>query len=814
MSKTATFLFFIGFSFSLIGQIKSPKNFLGYELGEQFSLHHQVVDYYKHLEQHSSQIQLVPYGRTNEGRLLQLAFISTPENLENLEAIRTAHLQNSGMIKGPKNNQKAIVWLSYSVHGNESSSTEASMKTAYALLTKYQDWLKDLVVILDPCINPDGRDRYVNFYKQNRSFPYNSNRNTREHQEPWHSGRTNHYIFDLNRDWAWVTQVESQLRLKQYNRWLPHIHVDFHEQGINSPYYFAPAAEPLHEVITDFQKDFQDALAKNHATYFDREGWFYFTKQHFDILYPSYGDSYPMYLGSIGMTYEQAGGGIAGLGVDNDENIELTLIDRIEHHYTTGISTVEMAAKNKTLLNQNYQDYYRDKNLKYKNFVLEGNEDQINALAGLLEKHEIKSSRLAKNTTIRGFDYQSQKNATTSFPKNALVISTEQPKGKMAHILLEPNTKLNDSLTYDITAWSLPYAYGLKASASKENLSTIPFKTSTFKSTHTQEGAYGYALPYQSFNDSQFLAELLKKGLGVRINIVPINNSGKKWSEGSIFILRGDNLTYKNYTETLDQVAKNHKRKLHLIKTGYSEAGPDLGADELKLIKAPRIALLRSEASSSYNYGEVWHFFEQQLKYPLLQINENHLEKILPNLDVLIIPHGYYAKWSNTESDEKLQEWIHAGGKIIALSGALDRFANTDHFNLIKKESPSLDTSTAAFAKLERLEISTITTGSIYEASIDKTHPLGYGIKYYYTLKLDADAFELLEDQGNAFTISPSSTPIAGFIGQLAKENQKKSLLFGHERYGRGKLIYLVDNLLFRGFWHSGKQVFSNALFF
>ncbi len=251
-------------------------------------------------------------------------------------------------------------------------------------------------------------------------------------------GRTNHYIFDLNRDWAWLTQVESQQRIKQYNRWLPHIHVDFHEQDINSPYYFAPAVEPLHEMVTDFQKDFQDAIGKNHAKYFDKQGWLYFTKQRFDLLYPSYGDTYPMFLGSIGMTYEQAGGGVAGLGIENDENIMLTLKDRIDHHYTTGISTVEMASKNRIQLNKNYQTFYNNKNLKYKNFVLEGNQDRINALVEFFKKHDVVCRRLSKNMSIHGFDYQKQKNSKTSFTKNALVIPTNQIKGKLAQILLEP----------------------------------------------------------------------------------------------------------------------------------------------------------------------------------------------------------------------------------------------------------------------------------------------------------------------------------------------------------------------------------------
>ena len=310
MLKKSLSNLFLLFTLVLQSQIQSPKEYLGYSLGTNFSRHHQVVDYFKHLETGSEALQLQSYGKTNEGRLLQLVFISSPENLKNLESIRKTHLQNSGIEKGPVNNEKAIVWLSYNVHGNESSSTEAAMKTAHALLTKYSDWLKDTIVIIDPCINPDGRDRYVNFYNQTKSTPYDSNGLTREHRESWHNGRSNHYMFDLNRDWAWLTQLESEQRVKKYNLWLPHIHVDFHEQGINNPYYFAPAAEPLHEVITNFQIDFQDAIGKNHASYFDKEGWFYFTKQNFDLLYPSYGDSYPMFLGSIGMTYEQAGGGV------------------------------------------------------------------------------------------------------------------------------------------------------------------------------------------------------------------------------------------------------------------------------------------------------------------------------------------------------------------------------------------------------------------------------------------------------------------------------------------------------------------------
>lgn len=800
---------------SVQSQAQSPDEFLGYELGSYFTRHHQVVDYFQMLEESSPQLKLQAYGKTNEGRLLQLAFISTEENLKNLESIRTAHLQNSGVIPGPKNNDKAVVWLSYNVHGNESSSTEAAMKTAYALITKYSDWLKDTVVIIDPCINPDGRDRYVNLYNQIKSTPNDTQPFTREHREGWHNGRTNHYSFDLNRDWAWLTQVESQQRIKKYNQWLPHIHVDFHEQGINSPYYFAPAAEPLHEIITPFQKNFQDVIGKNHAKYFDKQGWFYFTKQRFDLLYPSYGDTYPTFLGAIGMTYEQAGGGRAGLGIENDENITLTLKDRIEHHYTTGISTVEIAALNKTALNENYQQFYQNETLKFQNFVLEGHADKLNALNTLLDKHDIQSYRLTKDVTIKGYDYQKQRNTSTSFSSDALVVPTNQPKGKMAQVLLEPQTKLNDSLTYDITSWSLPYAFGLKAVATKSTLEYSPYTIEKISDLTLQEDMYGYALEYKSLEDGKFLSALLKEGLGVRYNQVPITNSGKAWGRGSLFILKGDNQKKPNHLEKLAQLAAAFNRKLTPIETGYSSSGPDLGAAQLELIKAPRIALLRSDNASSYNYGEIWHFFEQVLNYPLIQLDSSRLTSALEHIDQLIIPSGYYNKWNQTNSnDQALLDWINKGGKIIALAGALDHFADTDPFKLQKKENEELDTTEIPYGDRSRNEISLMTTGSVFEASLDQSHPLSFGLNRYHTLKLNEDAYEFLENGSNALTLGNNARAVAGFIGFKAIENQNKSLLVGEERKGRGKLIYFVDNVLFRGFWYSGKMAFTNALFF
>ena len=407
-----------------------------------------------------------------------------------------------------------------------------------------------------------------------------------------------------------------------------------------------------------FQREFQEIIGRNHAKYFDEKGWLYFTKEKFDLLYPSYGDTYPMFLGSIGMTYEQAGGGIAGLGVRNDENTEVTLKDRIEHHHVTGISTVEMAAKFRILLNKNYQSFFDNKNVKYKNFVFEGNKNKINSLADFFKKHNIISEKLSENTSIRGYDYQMQKNKSTEFEKNSLVIPTNQVKGKLVEILLEPNTKLNDSLTYDITAWSLAFAYGLKAIATTQEFITTPFEFLNNSKIVLEENKYGFGFVCKSLDDIKFLSDLIKSGIKVRYNTLPLTNSKIDWDAGSIFILKADNLNNKQYLTKLKEIVNQHKIILHNIYTGYSEKGPDMGSDEIKLIRVPKVGLLRSENSTSYNYGEIWHFFEQELKYPLLRIDEKKLLSVLSEIDILIIPDGDYPSFENFRNGKKLKNGL------------------------------------------------------------------------------------------------------------------------------------------------------------
>lgn len=810
-----TLLSFFIFSTTIFAQnIQSPKEFLGYELGTRFTNHYRVVDYYQYLAKASNMIQLEEYGKTNEHRLLQIAYVSTPENLSNLESIRKNHLANAGIGTAESTANKAIVWLSYNVHGNESSSTEASMKTIYELITAKKAWLQNTVVIIDPCINPDGRDRYVNWYNQVASVPFNSHQKAKEHDsEPWPGGRPNHYLFDLNRDWAWATQVETRQRLKVYNKWLPHIHVDFHEQGINEPYYFAPAAEPFHEVITDWQRDFQTQIGKNHAGYFDKEGWLYFTRERFDLFYPSYGDTYPTFNGAIGMTYEQAGHGRAGLGIMTDEGDLLTLKDRISHHHTTGLSTVEISSQNAERLNSEFKKYFDNKDFTYKSYVLEGNKDRIKKLTELLDRHEIAYGFTA-NATMKGFDYEtnSQKSNRVS---NALVVSTNQPKANMVKVLFEPNAKLSDSLTYDITAWSIPYAYGLKTTASK-TLITATEKQPNFKGGLFETNAAGYIAPWNTIKDAAFLSQLLQQGIRVRFTEKIFKHNGKTFDRGSLIITKSDNKKTAAFYKTVIDLAEKHEVKLSDISSSFSDNGVDFGSPDIKEIKLPKIAVMSGKASRSLGFGELWYFFEQELKFPVTNIDsEDFSSNTLYSFNILILPDGNYSKLFDSKQLKALKSWISRGGKVIAIKDAIRTFAGKEGFGISKKEQEKTenDNNLVSYAKSERQNISNYITGAIFKTKVDNTHPLAFGYgDSYFTLKLGSAAYDYLQN-GHTVTYLEDNTAVSGFAGHNALRNIKNTLVFGEQKIGSGSMIYMIDNPMFRMFWENGKLFMANAIF-
>lgn len=804
------------------------KDFLGYEVGSKFTRHHKIVEYCKALAKaYPTKIKLEQYGTTYEGRELYLAYISNKENIDNIETVASINRTLCGMNKGKKVapipiNPPVIVWLSYNVHGNEPSSSEAALLTLEELVInttdKTEDWLKNTVVIIDPCLNPDGRDRYVNWYNTSVGANPNADPMAREHQEPWPGGRTNHYNFDLNRDWAWQTQIESKSRIKKYLEWMPQVHVDFHEQGFNEPYYFAPAAEPLHEVITNWQRNFQHTIGKNHAQYFDKNGWLFFTKERFDLFYPSYGDTYPTYNGSIGMTYEQ-GGIRAGLTIKTAEQELLTLKDRAMHHFTTSLSTIEISSKNANSLVKEFSSFFDSyitgKTGTYKTYILSSNDyNKLKSVTDLLDQNNIEYCDVSGK--FIGYNYQTQKEGNIDLAKYSIAISTSQTQGALATVLLEPKSKLSDSATYDITAWSLPYVYGVDGYALKtvREVSSKKMQAITISSVTAN---YGYIIPYTNLNASKYLAFLLKNGVKVRFASKTFTYDSINYAAGTLLVLKTGN-DKLDWNKLVNEGAKKFGIQPIPVETGMMQKGADFGSPDVRLIATPKIAMLTGDQVSATDAGEVWHFFDNTLDYPITALMADNIGRFnFKNIDVLILPDGWFRSLNDKTTTDKLKEFVKGGGKLIALGGVVNILANGEWG--IKNKADKEDEKAGEYDALkkygnrDREYLHENIPGAIYKVELDNSHPLAYGYgNTYYTLKQDANIYEFMKDGWNVGYLKKDNY-VAGFTGFKVKNKLKDGTLFGVTEMGNGNIVFLADNPLFRLFWENGKQLFANAVF-
>ena len=826
---------FLMVSFFGYSQLQSPDEFLPHKNGEQFTPHYMLVEYARHVADNSPHVTWSQYGWTNEKRRMQLLTIASEENLARIEDIRLNNLRRAGMIEGetdPELDEIAIVWLSFGVHGNETAGPESSIPLLHYFANPenedVQEWLEHVVILFVPSINPDGYSRYSHWYRRVAGKYNDPQTFARSHREPWPGGRTNHYFFDLNRDWAWQTQAESKQRMIKYNEWLPHIHVDFHEQGVNSPYYFAPAAKPYHEYIRQWQRDFQFTIGRNNAKYFDENGWLYFTRERFDLLYPSYGDTYPTYNGAIGMTYEQGGSGRAGRGVIMENGDTLTLKDRVAHHFTAGLSTVEITAKNAADVVDNFTKFFEETSTnppgEFKTFVIKGDNapERMKAFCDLMDKNHIQYGRAGKSTKLSAYSYQDGRNSSVSVEEDDLIITAFQPKGMFTQILLDPETFVEDSLTYDITAWSLPYAYGLETYASKTKL--LPagdYKIPEAKNNLDQvENTYAYLVTWQALQNAQFLAALSKKGVKARYALEAFKLEDQAYPAGTLVITRADN---RKMGATFDQVvsatAEKFGQTITGVNTGFSQEGSDLGSGNYVFIKTPKILVVSGEQTYSQSFGQLWYYLENVLDYPHTIIEADQLGNVpMEDFNLLILPEGRYR--FNDQLVSELNSWIRGGGRLIAIGSAAASLEGKKGFNLNGERNENggsanqdENSELESYGDQSRRYASYNIPGAIFKVNLDQTHPLAFGLgEHYFTLKTSSNTYPFQEDIWNVGTIDKNIFS-HGFVGRKAKESMKETLVFGLEEKGRGAVIYFVDNPLYRAFWHQGHFLFSNAVF-
>jgi len=811
------------------GKRLSAAQFLGYEVGTKFTRHHRVVDYFEYIADNSAQVRMMPYGQTFEGRPLVTVAVSSRENIRQLETLRKGHLARVGLNDNTivPDKQPLIVWLSYNIHGDEAVSSEAALSVLEKLTSGDSDvnkWLENTIIIMDPCVNPDGRDRYVNWYNGVQLVQPNVDQNSEEHHSTWPGGRVNHYLFDLNRDWAWQVQVESQQRAVLYQDWMPHVHVDFHEMGINSPYFFAPAAHPLHENITPWQREFQQLVAENHAGYFDEEGWSFYTKEYFDLLYPSYGDTWPTFNGAIGFTYEQGGSRDAGLAVLNDYGDTLTLTDRVAHHYTTSLSTIEVAHVNRERMLREFEQYFQSSKSNppgtYRSYVIKhsSGKERVEAILQLLDKQRIRYNIASgSKKPYNGFDYLKNKNGSFTLEENDVVVSAFQPKSVMVKVLFEPKTMLEDSITYDVTAWALPYIYEVETYATSEHIETNKNYENKFtENPKPTRRPPAYIAEWNSVQDVRFLAALLKENIKVRYNINPMTLDGKTFARGSIIIPRSQNKNVADLDNKIRKIANTHKQPLHYATTGLAQKGPDLGSDQVRYLDAPKVAVLNGRGVDANAFGELWHYFDQTIEYPFSVLNMDYASGVdFSEYDVLVLPSGSYAKLTT-----QLLDFARGGGKIIALERAVGTFAagETKLAKAMKAsegkgDSSKEDDKLKRYEDAERAGISNYVPGTIYKVHLDDSHPLAFGEDgSIHVMRRNSRVYPYI-DGWNVGVIKEDGH-VSGFVGHNLKRNLVNSLEIGQENIGSGSIVYFVDSPVFRGFWHSGKLLLGNAVFF
>ena len=800
-------------SISLSAQIKTPSEFLGYPIGSKFTYHHQIVAYSRYLASQSNGLaQWQVYGYTSEGREQgQMVIANLPSGLT-LEQVQKNHQKRiAGEAADPT--LPVIINLSFNVHGNEAAGSEAALNTLYALISNPNKSIS-YVILIDPCINPDGRDAYVTQYnRRNFIAGGNPDPNDQEHYEGITSGRYNHFSFDLNRDWVWQTQKETQQRLKFYRSWMPMMHADFHEQSFQHSYYFPPAAKPYLNFISKSTLDLQYSVGRSFEKLFAEKKWLYFTSEIYDLLYPGYGDTYPVLNGALGMTLEQGGirGGLISAKSDGDT---ISLVDRVKHHSALALNLVEWSLANADALKASFYGVHDKSRSNPTNqfgyyFVEKFRGGIPSEFLKILDKNQINYTDTQLIKPVSAYDYTTNKQIVLKpESKYGYLIPARQPSAPLIQALLDPTIELSDSLTYDITAWNLFQLCGLKAYGLNDN------------SVFGKQEIYGISaersdiIPVEhqvgfSFNSTNFKLsqELIAFAIEIGAMVTFSDKAIPAWEMGE-FAFITSKLSTKQRTDLIKK-SEELGIEIHPMYSG-SAYGPNLGSTHFKPIFVPKIAVVVDPANDVNQQGELAYFLTQKYGFKPSFIPSTQLFRSnLFNYTHIIIPDGKHSPLSNTNSI-LLQDWVKKGGKLILFEGARKIIEDKD---LVVKEDTARHTST--YAMRERAELSNTTSGNLLQVEVEKTHPLAFRINEssMYILNQVSDFVKLPKD----FTpvLKTGAKPnIMGFVGANKKSQLANSLLLGVKEVDKGKIIWFGFNPLFRAIPNQGQTIFENCFLY
>ncbi len=798
-------------------KIPTPRQFLGYQVGEWHVSNDQLVSYMRKLDELSDRVTLTEYARTYENRPLLLLTITSPANHASINKLKADHVALSDPTRSGNLNVQTmpvVAWTGYSVHGNEASGTNASLLSAYYLTAAQgpaiDSLLNEAIILLDPCINPDGGNRFASWVNTHKSQNLVTDASSREFSEAWPGGRTNHYWFDLNRDWLYMQHPESKGRMVKYHEWKPNILTDHHEMGSNSTFFFQPG-EP-NRVNPNTPKrniELTTRFGQYQAAGLDKIGSYYYTQENYDDFYYGKGSTYPDVNGCVGILFEQASS--RGHAQETTNGL-LTFPFAIRNQFTAALSTLKAAREMRVDLLNFQRDFYKETSTDpVKAYVFGESNDKVRVweMVNILRQNQISVYKLSKNETVDG------RNFTTGA---SYVVPMNQPQHKLIRGIFEKRTTFADSLFYDISAWSMPHTFNVPYVEAK---AVVPVgakvETNDFpKGQVIGSSSYAYVFAWDSYYAPRATNELLRQGYRLKTAAMPftttINGKAMRFDYGTVEILASGK-DAAQLSGLLQTLAARDGVDFYALASGLTSEGIDAGSENFKNMRLPKPLMVVGPGVNSTDAGETWHLLDTRVNIPLSMVEASAMSRVnLDKYNTLILVSGEYGSLP----EEKIKQWVRNGGVLIAMTDAVKWASEKGITPARLKRIPTDTVGTRAYAGADRYAGGNVIGGAIFQAKADLTHPLLYGYKDEM-LSVFRDNTLFLERSKDPFAaplIYTSKPLISGYINAKNERLLRDTPAIITSSYGSGKVIAMTDNPNFRAFWYGTNKLFLNALFF
>ncbi len=812
--------------------IPKPEEIIGHQIGTRHTRTDQVVNYFEALAARSNRIVLTDHAQTHEGRRLIHAIVTHPDNHKNLEAIRQANLKLSDepnkVSDKDLNGNPLVAYLGFSIHGDEASGTEASLLVLYHLAAGHgkqiDDVLKNTVLIIDPMFNPDGRDRFVNWVNGNRGAVPTADVQDREHNQPWPRGRTNHYLFDMNRDWMPVTQPESEGRIKLFHHWRPQFLLDAHEMGSNSTFFFQPGIPSRNNPNTPKRTiELAGELAPFHAKRLDEIQSMYYSQQSYDDFYYGKGSTFGDIHGSVGILFEQASS--RALETETNQG-RMTYAFTVRNHFMATLGTLDgLTALRKEFLTYQRDFYATAPDIAKKNpakgylVSLKKNRTRAQLLIQNLQKQRIVAYELKKAITLK---------QTKFHLGEAVIIPSNQPQTRFLKGIMERVVEFEDSLFYDVSAWTLPLAYGVESHELRQN--PAAYVGTALNPVELDGGGViggkahsAYLLEWNRYYAPRALYSVLDSGIHPRLTTLPFSAivDGKEthFDRGTIIIPINQrdadaDISADEIHKMVNDLAETDHVNIYAVNSALTPAGPDLGGAFQGVLQKPKVAILAGDGTSSYGVGEVWHLLNFRMGMPVSLLNAKKLNaRKLSKYNTIIVPDGSYSNLDSMDI-KALKSWVSGGGTLIATQSGSKWVVNKKVLDEKLKKAQK-DTLDIPYDQVQKVTGAQRIGGAIFEITLDNTHPLAYGYGKKASVFRRGDSFYELSTKTAANVGRYTEDPLlSGYISEEKLAEIKGSASIIARKQGRGHIVLFADNPNFRAFWYGTNGLFLNAVFF